>query len=507
MIREATRNSEAVVEYTSDEATILCAHGLQRDAHGLICWLPGSADHPRNWNSGRKFYTICLIILLELYTTIISTTGAAVAREVGPRYGLEELPVLFAFISMYQLGQAVGGYFIPPLSEIAGRWWPYFVSSLLFSVFCLVIPLGGHVATIYAGRFITGLASAVPSVVIAGSIEDLFNIRQRVWMVIIWNSSTTIALCLGPIYASYMIARVGWEWVYYSASICTLAMSVALLPMRESRPSVLLGRKIEELRELKSIADLRWTNADVAQNRQAWTRIVVVRPMQILVTEPLVMLVALTSGISWSVVYLLTESISGIYSTMGFTNSEASLVFLSVAVGVLVTLGPRFAEIKQVDQLQAAGKHVEPEDKMRGFMYAGPALTLGLFWFAWSVPPATSVHWAVPTLSLVPIGFAVNESAHSLSGYLADSYMLYSASVFAGLALTRALISGFMPLAAHALYARLDANRAGSVLAGVSLVFGTAAFIFLRYSKALRRRSPFASYSMAMHQLTQVELD
>lgn len=234
------------------------------------------------------------------------------------------------------------------------------MSSLFFSLFCLAIPLGGHVATVYAGRFITGLASAVPSVVIAGSIEDLFNTRQRVWAVICWNSSTTIALCLGPIYATCIINSIGWEWVYYSASICMLVLSVALFPVKESRPSVLLGRKIDQLRQLKTIGNLRWTNADPAKNWQAWVNVVLVRPIQILVTEPLVMLVALTSGISWSIVYLFTESIGGIYSAMGFTDSEASLVFLSVAVGVLVTLAPRFAEARHVARLQAAGKHVEP---------------------------------------------------------------------------------------------------------------------------------------------------
>ncbi|KAI9162727.1 major facilitator superfamily transporter [Paramyrothecium foliicola] len=496
----------SVTEINEDEASILAAEGLERNADGLIGWQKDSPDHPRNWTIQRKLYALSIIILLELYTTVISTTGAAVAHKVGPQYGLEKLPALVAFVSMYQIGQAVGGYFIPPLSELAGRWYPYFISTLLFSIFCAIIPLGSSPATIYIGRFVTGLASAVPSVVIAGSVEDLFNTKQRVWAVVLWNSSTTIALCIGPIYAAYIISSGGWEWVYYSAAICTAGLCLALLKVAESRPSVVLGRKIAKLRETTSITDLRWTNADTAKDWKEFAHIVVVRPMHILLTEPLVILIAITSGVSWSIIYLFTDSIILVYRSMGFTDSHASLAFLSIAIGVLLTLIPRFSDMKKLHLRQEANKPIEPEDKLRGFAFAAPALTIGLIWFAWTIPPVShKIHWIVPTLSLIPVGFAVNETAHTLSGFLADSYTLYSASVFSGLAFARALISGVMPLLAHVMYSRLNNNVAGSVLAGISAVFCVAAVLFLRYSKRLRQRSPFASYSLSMHQMTQVE--
>lgn len=117
------------------------------------------------------------------------------------------------------------------------------------------------------------------------------------------------------------------------------------------------------------------------------------------------------------------------------------------------------------------------------------------------------LHWIVPTLALVPVGFAVNEIAYTLSGFLADSYLLYSASAFAGLAFVRAIISGVMPLVAHFMYTNLNSNVAGSILAGISFLFCIAPWLFFRYSRRLREKSPFACYSVAMHQTTQVESD
>jgi MFS family permease len=411
---------------------------------------------------------------------------------------MSDLQSLVAFVTMYQAGQAIGGYLIPPLSELAGRWYPYCISTVLYSVFCAIIPLGSP--AIYLGRFVTGLASAVPSVVIAGSVEDLFNTRQRVWIVVFWNSSTTIALCVGPIYAAYIIDTIGWQWVYYSAAICMAVLCLALYKVPESRPSVVLGRKIRKLPA--AITDLNWANPDPAKDVREFARIVLVRPMQLLVTEPLIILIAVASGISWSVIYLFTDSIIQVYGAMGFTRSQASLAFLAIAVGVLLTLLPRFADSKRLHQ---TARPIEPEDKLGAFPFAAPALTIGLLWFAWSIPPAVKTHWIVPTLSLVPIGFAVNETAHTLSGFLADSYLLYSASAFSGLAFARAIISGLMPLLAHVMYARLNANHAGSILAGISVVFCISAACFLRYSRILRERSPFARYSSTMHRQTQVE--
>jgi hypothetical protein len=141
-----------------------------------------------------------------------------------------------------------------------------------------------------------------------------------------------------------------------------------------------------------------------------------------------------------------------------------------------------------------------------GFAFAAPALALGLIWFAWTIPPLVQqLHWIVPTIALVFVGFAVNEMAYTLSGYLADSYLLYSASAFAGLAFVRAILSGLTPLVAHEMYGRLGANIAGSIVAGMAGLFCIVPWVFFRYSKRLRARSRFAGFSLETHYRTNVE--
>ena len=357
------------------------------------------------------------------------------------------------------------------------------------------------------GRFVTGFASAVPSVVIAGSVEDVFNEKQRVWIVVLWNAGTTVGLTMGPIYAAYIIAALGWKWVFYSAGAVTFGLFLAMIAVRESRPSLLLGSLVQRLREEHPfVGELEWDNPDAFPDGRSIVSIVIVRPMRILLTEPIVIMIAVISGVSWGIIYLFTEAMTKIYQSVGLNKEQSSLPFLAIAVGVLFTFIPRIWDQKVVRRRHRQKEEVEPEDKITGFAFAAPALTLGLAWFAWTVPPfATNMHWIIPTLGLIPVGFAVNEIAYTLSGYLADAYLLYSASAFSGLAFVRALLSGLMPIVSHAMYGGLGANIAGSVLVGISALFCVAPWVFLRYSKKLRERSPFARHSLDTHRRTQVE--
>jgi MFS family permease len=110
----------------------------------------------------------------------------------------------------YQFGQAFGGVLFPPYSEAFGRKPVYISASLIYCIACVISGTTPSIAGAITGRFVAGFVSAVPSIVVSGSIEDMFNMTQRIWIMYVWASATTAGLLLGPIYGSYISRCIGW---------------------------------------------------------------------------------------------------------------------------------------------------------------------------------------------------------------------------------------------------------------------------------------------------------
>ncbi|KAH6650667.1 major facilitator superfamily domain-containing protein [Chaetomium tenue] len=486
----------------------LTSLGLQRNSDGLICWLPDSKDHPRNWSAARKTFDTTVIIFLEFFVTVVSTAGTSAAHAAQPEYGGDKVTSILAFTFMYNLGQALGGLITPALSELIGRRTPYLVSCALFSIFSLLTGLVPHVSAVWLGRFAAGFTSAVPAVVTAGSIHDMFDGGQRVWLVFVWNAGSIAGLCVGPLYGACLLAVCGdWRWIFYVSAAVTAVCFGCLLGVRESRPSQVLKRKIEVLEAKGGVGSLEWFNPDDAPDARALLQLVVVQPLKLLGTEPIVIMVTVIGAVSSGIIYLFTESLPDVYLSMsaGFTPATASMVFLAFLPGIALGFLPRLWDQRAVRQALRRGERIQPEDKIMGFAVAAPALAIGLIWFSWTIPPAApQVHWLVPTAALVLVGFAVNEMSYTLSAYLTDAYLLYAASAFCGLAFVRALVSGIMPLVANRMYPALGANIAGTVVACFALVFCLAPWVLFRYGRVLRQKSPFAKHSLESHLKSQI---
>ena len=111
----------------------------------------------------------------------------------------------------YFIGQAIGGVCFPPYSESFGRKTLYLTSMSLFVIFSIPIGTAHTLAAVFVGRFMTGLLSATPSIVVAGTLEDMFGADTRLWLVSVWLVVANLSLVVGPIFASYVASSIGWS--------------------------------------------------------------------------------------------------------------------------------------------------------------------------------------------------------------------------------------------------------------------------------------------------------
>ncbi|KAF9887766.1 hypothetical protein FE257_009572 [Aspergillus nanangensis] len=494
--------------------------GLQIASDGLhIQWAKGNRRHPRNWKMSRKIYDTSLVVFLELYTTAVSTSGSTAANDAIASHEFEirkELSI-FLFVSLfvnassfllYLIGQAIGAIVLPPYSEAFGRKNLYIASTALYSIACAVVAAVPSLAGVIVGRFLSGLVSAIPTTVVVGSIEDMFNSKDRVWVICVWAIVANLGLVAGPIMSTFITADLGWRWVFYIATIVTAVLAFVLLSIRESRPSLLLAREVATLRKITNIDHLQAANPDRVPDIRTYVRVALFRPIRLLFTELIVFVVSVMSGICVALVYLFTEALPPIYEAFGFSTRQACLPFLSLGLGMLLGLTTRYLDLRVINHHRRQGRPVLPEHKLIGFWIGTPLLAAGLWVFAWTIPAqVTNVHCVISILALVFIGYGLNEVDYVLGGYLTDSYLSYAASGLAALSVVRALLSAILPLVSTPLFSSIGNNFSVSVLAGVATIFCIVPPLFSRFGRDIRARSTFAKYSLRMYNEHSVDED
>ncbi|KAI9877798.1 MAG: hypothetical protein M1830_002769 [Pleopsidium flavum] len=346
----------------------------------------------------------------------------------------------------------------------------------------------------------TGFLSSIPGIVVVGSIEDLFDSKARVWLIFVWLTIANSGLVIGPISSSYISSSIGWRWVFYITAAIAGLSALLLLAIRESRASQLLERRVCAIRKATGDSSLRIQTLDHAPNLRTFIRLALFRPLYLLFTEPIVLMVSIMSAIAFGLIYLFTEVLPIVYGSYGFTVQQTSLAFIPIGIGLVCCVFTRLYDRNLIVKRGKSGQSLSPENKLTGFAIAAPALAIGLWWFAWTIPPAVPhVPWVVSMFALILIGFAINEFDCVLVGYLADSCTNFASSAYASLSLLRSIFSAVFPLFASQMYTTLGANYASTILAAVATVACVSPFLLIRYGEQIRQASKFARYSLAVN--------
>ncbi|CAI7597405.1 unnamed protein product [Penicillium glandicola] len=476
---------------------LLHEHYLELTTDGnYVRWLRDHPRHPRNWSGVRKTYDIVLICLLDLFITASSTAGSAAAAQAKHEYNISETRSIFIFVTLFLLGQVAGTILFPPWSETFGRKNMYIMSSGLSAICCVIIGLARSMPVIIIMRIIAGLLSAIPYTIIGGSIEDMFNSHARIWAMYYWTVASNIGLILGPIMSTYIIAGLDWRWNFYIFAIIIAAITGGLCFIRESRPSLLLACEVKRVTNMTTMQSIPPPlNHDHIPDLNTFVKEALFRPAQLFFQEPIIFAIAMMISVAMSLIYIFTEALQPIYESMGFANTDASLIFIAIGLGTCLSTLTRVLDSYILNYFRKQGRPIKPEHKLVGLGLGGPFLAIGLWWFAWTIPPEIHTPWIVPTISLVLVGYALTEMDTVLYGYISDAYLSYSASATAAVAFMRALLSGVFPLFTTQMFDRLGNNVAMSVLAAVATAFCIVPPVFICYGERIRRASKFARYS------------
>jgi MFS transporter, DHA1 family, multidrug resistance protein len=333
------------------------------------------------------------------------------------------------------------------MSEIFGRKIPLFTGFTLLAIFQIPVAVAQNIETIMICRFLQGLFGCAPLAVVGGALADFWDPVGRGVAMSVFSGATFIGVSTsvrdskattnpqqpvaGPIMGGFITqSHLGWRWTAWITLImCAFFGLIALVVVPESFPPVLLQRRAAKLRhETKN-----WALHSKLDETQISPRDIcvkyILRPFQMLIMEPILLLVTLYLALIYGILYLFFEAYPiSFQEVRGWNLGVGALPFLGITIGVILG-GATISYITMTRFARKMKKHgkVIPEERLPPMIIGAVILPIGLFWFAWTSSP--NISWVPQVLAGIPIGMGILMIFMQGLNYIIGQYYLSLTSV------------------------------------------------------------------------------
>lgn len=231
------------------------------------------------------------------------------------------------------------------------------------------------------------------------------------------------------------------------------ALVLLIFFQKETYGPVVLVAKASELRRLTRNWGIHAKQEEVEVDLKDLAIKNLTRPLRILFTEPIVLIITLYMSFIYGLLYLnLTAYALVFQGVYGFSLGVSGLPFIALIVGVLIGLACVVLMNKSyVKKLRANNNIPVPEWRLPLPMVGGILFAAGLFWFGWG-GYSTQAPWIVPTLAGGFIGFGIFSVFLQCLNYIIDAYLMFSASAIAANTIMRSMFGAIFPLFAVCLH-------------------------------------------------------
>lgn len=276
-----------------------------------------------------------------------------------------------------------------------------------------------------------------------------------------------------------------------------IAFGLNLLFLEESYPPMILVDKAAELRRRTKNWGIHAKQEEIEIDLRELLEKNFSRPLRMLITEPIVLLISLYMSFIYGLLYLFLTAYPLVFQGVhGMNAGVGGLPFFGMITGEL--LAGIFIALRQPGynkKLDANGGVPIPEWRLPEVIIGGVSFAIGLFWFGWTGNYA-SIHWIVPTLSGLASGFGIMCIFLQSLNYLVDAYLMFAASAIAANTFLRSLCGAGFPLFATYMFEGMGINWASTLLGCVALILVPVPVYFYLRGAKIREKSAFAPTNM-----------
>ncbi|CAN8104555.1 unnamed protein product [Discula destructiva] len=448
-------------------------------------WEDNDGRNPVNFSKARKIFIVFVGLLAIFNSTFDSSLTSGTIDDIAASFGVTSDVQLVLPVSVYLLGYVVGPLFWSPASEVWGRRPVLLGSFSLFLVFTAACALAPSWSAFLLFRWLCGTFASSALTVVGGMYADIYDDpMQRGRAMALFLAFTAIGPQPAPAVSGFVSTALGWRWVFWVGLIFAAICFVPVLFLPETFSPALL--RADTRKAQRSSPGL-----EHGVNTAALVRKSLLRPLRMLVSEPLCIAMCLFVSYASAIFFIYFESYPIIFQDLyGLSTGVAGLTFLPIAVGALCG----FAITLWYDTILARAKardarwaQIEEYRRLPLGILGGIAYVVSLLWLGWSARP--EIHWAVPMMSGIVFGIGFMLIFSASLNYLTDAYTIYAASALATASFTRSLLGAFLPLAAPKLFGSLGVAWGNSLLALLSLLLTLLPVLFIKLGPELRRRS------------------
>lgn len=250
--------------------------------------------HAQNWPLKKKLYIGAILAFDALAATMGSSIFSAAQRPISEKFHVA--PVVSTLgTSLFVFGYAFGPLLWAPWSELYGRKPPIIIAAFGFSVFSIAVAVAKDLQTVLICRFFAGLFGSSPLAIVAAVFADMFDNKMRGLAVAVFSATVFMGPLLAPFIGGFIVdSYLGWRWTAYVSSFMGFtAFTLLLFFMEETYPPVVLINKAAELRRRTKNWGIHAKQEEIEVDFKELIVRNVSRPMRILFTEPIVLMITI----------------------------------------------------------------------------------------------------------------------------------------------------------------------------------------------------------------------
>ncbi|KAM0450711.1 hypothetical protein ACHAPV_010320 [Trichoderma viride] len=462
----------------------------------LVTWDgPQDPENPKNWPNKIKWRYTVAVSFFTFISPVSSAMIAPALSKLGEDLGMNSKLEVELALSIFILAYAVGPLFFGPASELYGRVRLLQLSNIWYLIWNLGCGFAQTPAELFVFRFLAGIGGSAPLALGGGAISDIWSAEERGKAMGIYTLAPLLGPVVGPIAGGFIAEYTTWRWVFWSSSVAAVFIqAIGLIWLRESHPDTLLRRKRECIVKATGNHKLHTGNIECERLVGKIGR-ALERPFRMFTTQPIITVIAIYMAYLFGTLYLMLGTFPEIWTEWyGESVGIGGLNYLSIAIGSFTGLILNFFFIDRIYRiLKARNNDIgRPEFRMPTMFIGSIMVSIGLFWYGWSVQ--ARLHWIMPNIGVAICSAGTMGCLQGMQTYIVDSYPTYTASAMAACAFLRSLAGFGFPLFAPYLYSDLGYGWGTSVLAFISIGVGIPApFIFWGFGDKLRVMSKYAA--------------